>query len=399
MSDSNTALHSTKDSTRWNTVAIVICAGVIGGMQVGKVPPSIPIIEADLGIERVTAGWVVSVFLAAGAFLGPFCGIVGDRVGHRNFLLAGLSFMVVGSVLGGFAPNASVLLFARFLEGFGFLATVIAAPSIIVSITATRDIRLALGAWGAYMPLGIAVIMVLAPILIGPLGWRGLWFSNAALLLVFLILFARVTRGVGGVSVDRAGMRDIKIALSRLGPWLLAGCFAVFACQFIGLISWLPTYYVEDVGYSASVSGVIVACIVALNALGNVFGGWLLRFVRRSTLMAVTSGSLGVIAVITFWPGMPEWAVVSLSALFSLIGGFIPAAALTAVPLYASSSAQIGVTNGIVVQGANIGALIGPPAVAASVVFLGGWHMSSWVIFALGVGGVIIALTLRSTEC
>jgi len=398
MNDSNSALCSITNKTRWGIVAIAICAGVIGAMQLGKVAPAIPIIEADLAIGRVTAGWIVSLILAAGAFLGPVCGIVGDRVGHRSFLLFGLFIMFLGNVLGGFSPNASCLLAARLVEGFGFLAIVIAAPSIIVSITSTREVRLALGAWGAYMPAGISLIMVLAPLLIDEISWRGLWLANAILLFVFLIFFAKCTRGLGSASVDQTGIHDIKIAFSQAGPWLLAGCFAVFACQFIGLISWLPTYFVEDVGYSAATSGIIVACVVVLNAFGNLLGGGLLRLVRRSNLMAITSGSLGIIAVITFWPDMPEWAVIVLSAIFSFIGGFIPASVLTGVPRYATSPAQIGVTNGIVVQGANVGALIGPPALAASVTILGGWHMASWIILSLGIVGVIIALTLRSTE-
>ncbi len=398
MNDSNSALCSSNNKTRWGIVSIAICAGVIGAMQVGKVASAIPIIEAELAIGRVTAGWVVSLILAAGAFLGPICGIVGDRVGHRSFLLFGLFIMFLGNVLGGFSPNASYLLASRLIEGFGFLAIVIAAPSIIVSITSTREVRLALGAWGAYMPVGISLIMVLAPFLVDEISWRGLWLVNAIVLFVFLIIFAKCTRGLGGASVDQTSIHDIKIAFSQAGPWLLAGCFAVFACQFIGLISWLPTYFVEDVGYGAAQSGIIVACVVVFNAFGNMLGGWFLRLVRRSTLIAITSGSLGLIAVITFWPDMPGWAVIVLSAIFSFIGGFIPAAALTGVPRYAISSAQIGVTNGIVVQGANVGALIGPPVIAVSVTVLGGWHMASWVILSLGIVGVIIALALRFTE-
>ena len=384
--------------TRWGVIAIAILAGVIGAMQVGKVPPAIPVIEADLDIGRVTAGWVISIFLAASAVLGPFCGVVGDRIGHRRFLLGGLACMAGGSLLGGLAPDATILLLARLFEGFGFLATVIAAPSIIVSIAAERDLRMALGVWSAYMPAGIALMMLLAPALLATLGWRGMWYANAALLAVFLLLFARATRGVGGASGGGTSLGDVRVALSRLGPWLLAGCFAAFACQFLGVVAWLPTFFMEDLGHGGAAAAMIVAFIVALNALGNVIGGWLLRSVRRSTLMAATSGGLGVIAVFIFWQGMPGWTVILLAALYSLIGGFIPAAALTAVPLYAPSPAQIGATNGIVVQGANFGSLIGPPALAAAVAALGGWSPSAWFLFVLGLVGVGLALALRPIE-
>ena len=388
----------TATGTRWGIVALAILAGVIGAMQVGKAPPAIPIIQADLGIGRITAGWVMSIFLAASAVLGPFAGVVGDRIGHRRFMLAGLLLTLVGGVIGGLAPDGPALLIARLIEGFGFLAIVIAAPSLIVEVTAERDLRMAIGAWGAYMPAGIALMLLLAPLLLASVGWRGMWYANAAALGVFLLVFAAATRGVGASAAAGTSLADIRIALSRLGPWLLAGCFAAFSLQYLGVVSWLPTFFMEEMGRSGTVAAVIVAIIVIFNALGNVIAGWLLQWIRRSTLIAATSAAMGILSLVIFANGVPEWIVIVLAAGYSLIGGFIPAAALTAVPVYAPSAAQIGATNGIVVQGANLGSLIGPPAVAAVVAAVGGWETSAWFLVVMAAVCLALALMLRPTE-
>ena len=388
----------TATGTRWCIVALAILAGVIGAMQVGKAPPAIPIIQADLGIGRITAGWVMSIFLAASAVLGPFAGVVGDRIGHRRFMLAGLLLTLVGGVIGGLAPDGPALLIARLIEGFGFLAIVIAAPSLIVEVTAERDLRMAIGAWGAYMPAGIALMLLLAPLLLASVGWRGMWYANAAALGVFLLVFAAATRGVGASAAAGTSLADIRIALSRLGPWLLAGCFAAFSLQYLGVVSWLPSFFMEEMGRSSTVAAVIVAIIVIFNALGNVIAGWLLQWIRRSTLIAATSAAMGILSLVIFANGVPEWIVIGLAAGYSLIGGFIPAAALTAVPVYAPSAAQIGATNGIVVQGANLGSLIGPPAVAAVVAAVGGWETSAWFLVIMAAVCLALALMLRPTE-
>ena len=388
----------TATGTRWCIVALAILAGVIGAMQVGKAPPAIPIIQADLGIGRITAGWVMSIFLAASAVLGPFAGVVGDRIGHRRFMLAGLLLTLVGGVIGGLAPDGPALLIARLIEGFGFLAIVIAAPSLIVEVTAERDLRMAIGAWGAYMPAGIALMLLLAPLLLASVGWRGMWYANAAALGVFLLVFAAATRGVGASAAAGTSLADIRIALSRLGPWLLAGCFAAFSLQYLGVVSWLPSFFMEEMGRSSTVAAVIVAIIVIFNALGNVIAGWLLQWIRRSTLIAATSAAMGILSLVIFANGVPEWIVIVLAAGYSLIGGFIPAAALTAVPVYAPSAAQIGATNGIVVQGANLGSLIGPPAVAAVVAAVGGWETSAWFLVIMAAVCLALALMLRPTE-
>ena len=48
--------------TRWDIVTLALAAGYVVGMQVGKVPPVLPILEAELGLSRVIAGLIASSF-------------------------------------------------------------------------------------------------------------------------------------------------------------------------------------------------------------------------------------------------------------------------------------------------------------------------------------------------
>jgi hypothetical protein len=52
--------------TPWPTVLLIVGAGVVSAFQVGKAPAALAAIQADLGLDLVTASWLLS-----GAFGWP----------------------------------------------------------------------------------------------------------------------------------------------------------------------------------------------------------------------------------------------------------------------------------------------------------------------------------------
>jgi MFS family permease len=59
----------------------------------------------------------------------------------------------------------------------------------------------------------------------------------------------------------------------------------------------------------------------------------------------------------------------------------------------------VATTNGLIMQGSNLGQTIGPPTAAALAASVGDWHLTPIVLVVAGVGGVGIALALRTLEC
>ena len=66
--------------TRWDIVALALTAGYVVGLQVGKVPPALPLLEAELGLPRVIAGLIASSFYGIGAVFGVAGGLLIDRL-------------------------------------------------------------------------------------------------------------------------------------------------------------------------------------------------------------------------------------------------------------------------------------------------------------------------------
>ncbi len=389
--------------TRWGVVAVTLAVGVVIAMQVGKVAPALPQLRAELGLGLVAAGWVVSVFSATAALLGIASGGVVEGLGRRRTLMGGLACLAAGALLGAFAGDGGALLASRFLEGLGFVVATVAAPSLIVAASHPRHHNLVLGLWGAYMPTGMAIVTAASPFLLAPVGWRAMWQANAVLVVLVLVLVLLVTRGFApsarrGVSL-KAMAADVRLGMSRPGPWLLGACFASYTLQWISLMAWLPTYLIEEQGRSLTQSVSLTALAIAINAPGNLTAAWLLhRGAQRWLLIAGASAAMACLAVGALWPGAPDPARYAMCLAFSYIGGMLPAAVLAGAPVHAPRPALIGIANGAIVQGANLGSLMGPPALAALVAVTGGWHGSSWGLGAMGLAGVALAFTLRAVE-
>ena len=388
-------------SSRWPVLAVLIGAGVVGAAHIGKVPPALPALRADLGLGLVAAGWAVSIFAAIGALCGAFAGMVADRLGHRRMALAGLVLLAAGGILGAAAASGTVLLLSRFVEGLGFVTTVVAIPALLMQAARPAERRLALSLWAVYMSVGMAPTMVAAPLVIAPLGWRGLWLAVAASTLALAWVLARATVGLGAPPPESTTLSapEPASALRRPGPWLLSICFGAYTIQWISLMVWLPTFLVEQRSAGGLAAAALAALVVICNLPGNVLGGWLIHHrVARWRLMAAALVVMAACSQGIFSPALPDLVRYGLCLLFSGAGGVLPATVMASAPAHAPSPRQLGLVNGMLVQGSNLGTLAGPPLSAALVAATGRWESIAWLMTAAAAAGLVLAVAVGRIE-
>ena len=313
--------------TRWDIVALALAAGYIVGLQVGKVPPALPLLEAEFGLPRVIAGLIASSFYGVGAVFGVAGGLLIDQFGARRMVLAGAAVMALASLAGGLAGDGTLLLATRIVEGFGFATLTVAAPKLIAAATRAEVRRLALGAWGTYMPVGMSLSLVIATAVLETIGWRGLWFLNAGLILIYALAFAwwtapRRWHPLADVGADAEGSggratrpppgpwrfgAGARATLSRPGPWLFGSCFVLFSIQWLALMTWLPTFLIETQGRSLGGAALFTALIVSFTGLGVVTGASLLRQgAARWLLIGTAYVAMGACAAALFAPVTPD---------------------------------------------------------------------------------------------
>ncbi|MDP1007565.1 MFS transporter, partial [Klebsiella pneumoniae] len=84
---------------------------------VGKLPPAVPVLQQQLGVSLLQAGFLLSTVQVAGMLLGLVVGLGADRWGLRRSMLAGLLLMAGASALGAIATGFAPLLALRAVEG------------------------------------------------------------------------------------------------------------------------------------------------------------------------------------------------------------------------------------------------------------------------------------------
>jgi MFS transporter, DHA1 family, inner membrane transport protein len=127
------------DGSPWPVILLVVGAGVVSACQVGKAPAALAAIRGDLGLDLATASWLLSAFAVVGALFGLAIGLAVDRAGARRMAVAGLLLQGLAGAAGATAGGAPLLLATRVLEGIGFLAVSVAAPSLIVAAAQPGD--------------------------------------------------------------------------------------------------------------------------------------------------------------------------------------------------------------------------------------------------------------------
>lgn len=143
-------------------VFLAIFAGILAATQVGKAHIALPAIRSDLKLSLEAASWLISAMNFLGLFGASLVGILAARYGFRRFITWGLVVLAVFGFYGSTAASDVPLMISRFFEGVGFMMVIIGAPSLIAAVTQEQDRWFALGAWGAFMPGGIALATWLA---------------------------------------------------------------------------------------------------------------------------------------------------------------------------------------------------------------------------------------------
>ncbi len=379
---------------------LVIVAGVVAALHVGKLPPGIPVLRAELGLTLVQAGFLLSVLQVAGMLLGALAGLLADRMGLRRTMLLGLGLLALGCALGAMASRVSLLLAARMLEGIGLLLAVLPAPGLIRRLVqGPQALSRLLGAWGAYMPTGAAMAMLLGPGLYAALGWRWAWLLLSGLTLCWaVVIWLKVPPDPDrSTALPGPGWGGrLRQTLSASGPWLVALAFCVYSGQWLAVVGFLPTIQTQA-GWSLGLSGALSAAAAGANAIGNLAAGRLLaRHWQPGHLLAIGYGTMGLACWIAFSGVVGPVGQFIAVLVFSSVGGLIPGTLFSLAVRLAPSGHTVSTTVGWVQQLSSLGQFAGPPVVAWLVARQGGdWSPAWWFTAFCCAIGLGLALLLQ----
>jgi nitrate/nitrite transporter NarK len=368
-----------------------------------------PHLMQELGLSVLQMSWVFSAFTLAYSLFEVPSGWLGDRRGPRSVLTRIVLWWSAFTMLTGAARGYASLLLIRFLFGAGEAGAFPNAARALSRWFPKCERGRANGVLFLGSRIGGMLATPLALLLIQAVGWRWTFVVFGAIGFAWAAAWYGFFRDEPsrhpGVSpeerawIEQDGGRGAEQpptpwrALLRSGN-LYAICAMYFAFGY-GLyfyFTWLPTYLIKVLGFSALAGGFFAALPFALAGGADMAGGFLtdslartrgLRAARCGLGGAAFLGSAALIFASTLVE--PRAAKATLLAL-ALACADLALGACWAVCLDVGAD-HAGVVTGFMNTFGNLGGLVAPLVVGVAVERFGSWSLAFYVtalVYAAG---------------
>ena len=156
---------------------------------------ALPQVGRDLRFSAAGLPWVATAFALPSAGFTLLFGRLGDLAGRRRLFLSGLVLLAAGSLAGGLAPDAGILLTARFVQGFAAALAIPSALGLLTTAFPEGPLRArALGLNGSLLAGGFVTGAVLGGVLTDFLSWRWAFLINVPVATVIVAIAPAVIK-------------------------------------------------------------------------------------------------------------------------------------------------------------------------------------------------------------
>jgi EmrB/QacA subfamily drug resistance transporter len=189
-SAADAAASANAPALRW-ALASLCLSMLMPSLDTSIANAGLPALAQAFGASFQAVQWIVLAYLLAITTLIVSAGRLGDLLGRRRLLQAGILLFTLASLLCGVAGAFWFLVAARALQGLG-AAVMLALTIASVSETVPKEkIGSTMGLLGTMSAIGTTLGPSLGGLLIGSLGWRAIFLVNIPIGLINLMLARR----------------------------------------------------------------------------------------------------------------------------------------------------------------------------------------------------------------
>ncbi|MFL9909686.1 MFS transporter [Paraburkholderia sp. RL17-337-BIB-A] len=284
---------------RWAMIFMCFLANVINFVDRANLAIAAPSIRAELGLDAVGMGLVLSAFFWTYAFLQLPAGWFIDKVGVRVSLALAVGWWSAFTIATGAARGLAQLVGVRLMLGVGEAAAIPSFAKVAFNWFPRSERGLASSIFDSGSRVGSALSLPLVAWLISIVGWRGSFVITGGLGVVWSLAWWFIYRdperyrAIAPAAVDAllaqraasSATADTATTAESTGTgtvsWLdlfryrtvwgmMIGLFCLnFAIYFF--ITWFPSYLLQSRGFSLASLGTWGM----LPALLAIPGGWL----------------------------------------------------------------------------------------------------------------------------
>jgi EmrB/QacA subfamily drug resistance transporter len=365
----------------------LMLGGFLSAVNQTIVASALPTIGRDLG-DFHNLSWVIIAYLLSSTVVAPLYGKLSDIHGRRAMMLTAIGLFMAGSALSALAPDMTMLIIGRTLQGIGGGGIVPMVQTTVADMVTPRE----RGHYQAYMGSAWVAAGVVGPALGGiiadRLHWSAIFWLNVPLSLVTAFLVSRSMQRLP--RHERPHQLDLTGAVLMIGAsiallaaltsggtrvaWLSPTIFVLVALSLLltgvlawwlrrapepflpldvlanpvmrqgamatscalgvmtGLMIYLPLYYQVVHHLSATQSGLALIPVIVMTTPGSMLSGRAMMHLRHYKISAYTGMGLATLSVaaLVWWPAMPLlWTIVAVGLIGFGVGTVFPIATVS----------------------------------------------------------------------
>jgi predicted MFS family arabinose efflux permease len=288
-------------------------------------------LAGEFALSSADLGFLTSMYLLAFAAFQLPLGVLLDRYGPRRVVAALLCVAAAGALVFGLARDFTTLSIGRALIGLGVSGGLMGAIKAFTLWFPLPRLALLGGLYLAAGGIGGLAATAPAEALLGPLGWRALFFLLAALsvgaaLLIFVVVPEKELPGKGSLRDQIAGFGEIfaSSAFWRIAAPLVVCHAGYLALQGLWLGPWL--YDVAGLARPAVANYLLVTALAY--TVGSVFFGVSSERLARAGISILTVFKLGLSVSLVMFALLAAGVQTGLGAILAVYGFCTISAAL-----------------------------------------------------------------------
>ena len=352
----------------WFRLVLTLIISTIGSVGVWAIIIVLPLVQADLGIDRSTASLLYALtmvgFAAGNLIVGRFV----DHFGFFPSLLITTGFTTIGFLGASYSSSVEILTIWQVLVGFG---AAIGFGPLMADIShwfqKRRGIALAVAASGNYLSGAIWPIALKS--VLEEQGWRYAYFLIAIIVLVTLVplsllLIRKIPVAALTISEQISNSKARELRLSPRALQLLLAVAGLGCCIAMSMPQVHIVSFCMDLGYGPAVGAEMLSLMLFGGVASRLFSGIIADWIGgiKTVLLGSTLQCFALFLYLPF-DGLISLYIVSL--IFGLSqGGIVPSYAV-AVREYLPAR-EAGQRIGLIVMATILGMAVG------------GW-MSGWI--------------------
>src|ERR1700744_158910 len=206
-------------SAKRQALLVLICTSAPSFMlqlDANIVSVSLPAIAHSLNASFAGIEWVITAYMLSFASLLMPAGALDDRFGRKRLLITGFSVFTFTSFLCGAAPNLTVLIAARALQGAGAAMQLSSALATLSHAFQGEARPRAFAFWGSVVGIGIASGPVVGGLITQAFGWEWAFYVHLPIGIALIVLIVNViqtSKDPGAVRLDLPGVASFSGAL------------------------------------------------------------------------------------------------------------------------------------------------------------------------------------------